>query len=354
MSCTCAAALRAHVVALAALLGTGCDAVSVVGFVEGTAPATDPSVGCPAGSLLLGCTEGNACGGHLLTDEGRTGSASIAVDDEMRVFHIVDGADGLEDIVSFAPDEAQRVVAAGISQVMDLEVDETHLYWLPHNGDVYRAPKDGSGSTDVVDLPLGNGRKLALAGARAYATVLREGEDDVQGDVAVFAKDGSGEVVTVPQPAPWALAATESAVFWSNDGFGAGAGEIVGGPPELLGAAALSTGLVPPHSITIARDYIVWVTDGEESEGGEEGVLMRAPIAGGPAELLADGIYKPKAVGFFEGMIYVATGGGLLGFPLDGGAPKELWANGVLSLEVRCSGVYAQHWDDGGIVRYGR
>jgi hypothetical protein len=334
--------------ALLALLGSGCDAVSVVGFVEGAAPATDPSAQCAAGSLLLGCNGDNACGVHPLTSDGRVGSMVLAVDDEMRVFHIVDGAPGLDDIVALAPGEAPQVVASGISQVMDLEVDETQLYWLPHNGDVYRAPKDGSGSPQVIDLPLGNGRKLALAGARGYATVLRENLADVQGDVVVFDKNGSSQEVALPQPRPWAVAATGSAVLWSNDGFEAAAGEIVVGGPDLLGAAVVASGLVAPHAITVAGAHVVWVTEGEAAS------LLRAPVAGGAPEVLAEGLNEPKALGFFEGMIYVGTADGLLRFSADDGARQDLSSDGVLALEVRCSGVYAHHWHDGGIVRYGR
>lgn len=337
-----------------ALATAGCDAVSVVGYVDGpidaTSTARDPAHSCPAGSALLGCgADGNACTGALVAPLARPGALTFAVDDT-GIYYLPEVAT-LDQLVVLPPGaDDHTVIVDQVKQPIGLVVDETYVYWLTTDGELGRAPRDGSGAGEVLDASnITNGHELALADGRLYTSSAPHDQPEDTGYVTMV-EPGAGVDEGLVQPRPRGLAVGAGGLFWSNDGLSAGAGaaagEIVAAPLELGGAQVVVSGIEPPLAIALGDARVTWID--------ATGRLLVAPAAGGEPEVLLTDIEEPKDVAVFEGNVYVAHKAATFRVPISGGAKQQVWGQGTTKLEVRCDGVYGQNWYEPGIFRWSR
>lgn len=120
----------------------------------------------------------------------------------------------------------------------------------------------------------------------------------------------------------------------SSSGGGAGAGGSGGGAPTCDGGPCpevIADHLDLPWGIVLHGPHVYWTVAGK-IEG--EGKVMRAPIAGGQAELLAGGLSSPDQLFVNDQHVYWTrnmVAGAVERVPLDGSESVEVIADGLVS-----------------------
>jgi hypothetical protein len=176
----------------------------------------------------------------------------------------------------FAAGPRERVytsVAAAPGQPRALAVDARAVYWISYQGAVMKAPRAGGPPVLLAHAPRGLS-SMALEGGQVVWTSYDAGRvGRVDG--------GSGAAVDLAtgRPHPIAVAARAGEVYFVDDE-GVQAVDALGGPVRRLAALGGT-----PHALAVDDEAAFVLVTGP---GGDR--LVRVPLAGGSAEVLASGL----------------------------------------------------------------
>jgi hypothetical protein len=145
-------------------------------------------------------------------------------------------------------------------------------------------------------------------------------------------------VLASGQPGPLGLAVTSSEVVWANQGIDSmGTGQegaailkvpIGGGVPETLATLAQSD-MSPSQSLAVDSGYVYWGK--YNSVTGDEGAIMKTPLAGGATMTVASTSY-PQFVAASGGVVYWVAEAGIMSASTSGGTPVVFAPGDALTL----------------------
>jgi hypothetical protein len=173
------------------------------------------------------------------------------------------------------------------------------------------------------------GLLMSVSGGAACAQIL--GADfDVHGT----GSGGAGGGTTTSSSTTTGSTNTSATTTGSAGGGGAGAGGSGGAAPTCDGGPCpevIADHLDLPWGIALHGAHVYWTVAGK-MEG--EGKVMRAPVAGGPAELLASGLSSPDQLFVDDQHAYWTRNmvdGAVERIPVDGSESVEVIADGLVS-----------------------
>ncbi|RLB51812.1 MAG: hypothetical protein DRJ42_16180 [Deltaproteobacteria bacterium] len=213
-------------------------------------------------------------------------------------------ADGAVYMCDSSTGEIRHVSTAGgpvtviaVSPCDDLAVDGTHLYWSstdPLEPTIRRLALPDGVPEDVVGL--GSARNLAIRGDRLFWTDYTNGEisthPTVGGSVNLLA--------TVARGGPWDLTFDDTFVYWADHH--ADVGAIMRVPLGGGTAEVVAGGQDGPHGIALDGGVLYWTND-------FGGTVIKMPL-GGAAVVVASGQEEPKNLVVTIDAVYWTTRGG--------------------------------------------
>lgn len=309
-------------------LGAGCRVDATVGYNEGA---------------LVG---GKACETDAL---GRCTDSTCAVTD---LFDAPQGAVTLQaddTHVFFTTSQftlAKRAIAGGATTelattstpLMRMTSDATHVYWIEQDGKVRGVPKAG-GDFFEASYVFGNPKDIALDTTHLY-WVLPD-----LGQVAMATKPIGQSTHISGQNWPSAITTDGGFVYWVNAGNLPNTGELMRAQQgDLKTAELLLSGLDAPLAIATAGGDVYWASKTSVSK-----------LASGEpsAETLASELMEIQQLGVVGGALYGAGMDGFWSIPIAGGERTTLHPRPMSAMAVACSGVFASHWLENGLERYG-
>jgi hypothetical protein len=138
------------------------------------------------------------------------------------------------------------------------------------------------------------------------------------------------------QPGPRGLAVTSSEVVWANTGETADGEQqdasilkipIGGGVPAALATLAQSDS--PSQSLAVDSGYVYWGKS--DSATGNDGAIMKTPLAGGATMTVASTSY-PQFIAVSGGVVYWVAQTGIMSAPTSGGPPVAFAPGRALTL----------------------
>jgi hypothetical protein len=307
----------------------GCETTSVVGYNR----ARPSPMTCGPDSALALCNDNPCVVRELFAAHAAT--LSLAVDDEAVFFMRSEAILSRRDFDAVESSD----LTTSLDQLSHTAVDAEHVYFTEFDAIVRRVPKHG-GDTEVVMTPFGHPTQIVVDDRYAY-TVLPD-----RGEIAMAPKVLGAMERLGSQAAPQSLTLDGEYVYWVNQGTaGARDGALVRARRgDLTTAEIVRADLDGPLLVAVGDTTIAWAT---------ETTVMRMNKTGGDPREVASGLRQPKTLGMFGETIYLAAETGLVAIPLDGQL-KVLDNRPMTGLAVACSGVYANVWNEGQIVRYGK
>lgn len=122
---------------------------------------------------------------------------------------------------------APENLASNIGYVTGLAMDATHLYWVDGSGGtVSRIPKIGGTPTTLV-TGLQSPQRLAVKDDRVYVTQWGSGSGAVGAVFSFPTTGGELAAVAIDQNRPSDICATESGVFWIDEGSQGSGGAVM-------------------------------------------------------------------------------------------------------------------------------
>lgn len=278
---------------------------------------------CGHGCLGGACV-GGACQAVVLAEP--TYGRGIALDAD-HVYY-ADYLDG--EIRRVAKAGGQSELLATAFAPMRVAVDATHVYWsdygdFSHAGNVARAPK-GGGQKQILATPVDGAVGVAVDATSVYFT-----DWNSQGAVSRVPL-GGGVMSQIASAEPWprSVFVDGGTVYWTGQGSTGQANGVVrskassGGPESPL---SIAVGQFLPEGIAAFQGQVYWTTYYGNT-------VMRAPVNGGPATMIASGMTSPSTITVdASGVYWVEEGysslanGGLWKADHAGGAPVLLRAN---------------------------
>jgi hypothetical protein len=184
----------------------------------------------------------------------------------------------------------------GSGTIWDLAIDSANVYWTTNQ--------------QVVSIPLGGGRPRVLADGQANARHLAVDDHAVYWTTFADPSRDGGQVMTVPlgggtpavlaggQVGPFGITVDAANVYWVT---------LIGGTVMKVGKqggapTTLVMGLTPNYPTTIAVDatHVYWTN----SANHPDGAIMRVPLAGGKADVLATGELQAIAITLTADTVY--------------------------------------------------
>lgn len=282
------------------------------------APSVDASPSCPSGGAVevLGTggrpawiavddthvywvTEGDPNNGYMGGVVMRTAKAGgtptpLAMDEVKPVDVVVDATHvywiraTAGTIMKVAKTGGTPALVANAPQARRLAIDATHLYWTRNNGgigDVTRLPLAG-GNAQVLDENLLGLHAIAVDATDAYYTTSTT--------IQRVGKTG-GKSVTVMGTAsglPRGLALAAQAIYWTDD-------EMGGAVRTVAKAGGTASSIVTddqPTGLGVDGTHVYWASDFRR--------IVKAPLAGGTPETLADNEFNPAELALDDCFVY--------------------------------------------------
>jgi len=319
------------------------------GGSPGTAPGSNGGGGDDGGGDAGG---GGGAGGDAIAT-GRKLPGAIAVDDASVYWIEGDGAAKRAPKSGGAPVDVGGGCKAGA-----IAIDESRLYCGGTGGTVTAFPLGGGAATVVAGAqPVSD---LATGGQHVYWTTyygLRPAGDNDVGAVAGIAAgaDGGGVLsIATKQRVPSSLAVDSSYVYWltlvdpaKDTGTSVMRAPLAGGA-----ASVVATGSGASPSIGGSRNKAIAVDATSVYWSELAGAIRKAPLAGGAVTTIADGQDTPGAIAVDGSTIYWATVTAIMEAPLAGGAPRTFVAGeNAGAIAVDDSHVYWTNTAKGTVAR---
>jgi hypothetical protein len=204
-------------------------------------------------------------------------------------------------------------LTSGPGNVHAMAVDATHVYWALDNG-IESDPKTGNQENPIVN---GQVNGFAVTATTAYYGVSGSGIKSVP-------TPGGGAVTTfltemATQTADFGIAVDSKYLYATSACNGCGVvirAPLAGGP-----VVTLASNLVVAYAITVDLTNVYFTTV------GTAGAIMKVSITGGPLVTLVPNVniapsYANLAVDSTS--VYYITGGGIFSVPIGGGSPTTV------------------------------
>jgi hypothetical protein len=311
------------------LFHAGCSVDATVGYNES---ALASGVSCKSDALVP-CEE-DACAVSFLFD-APAGHVALEAD-AADLFY-------LTDLVTIG----RRPIAGGptvelgstSTSVRGMTSDATHVYWIELNGLLHGVEKNG-GTPFQASYVVGNPSELTVDATHLY-WVFPGG-----GRVAMAPKPSGDATHITGQDVPRAITTDATHVYWVNAGSTAATGQLMRAKRgDLTTVEVVLSGLDAPGAIAADSEAIYWATKTSVSRWVKTEAI---------AEVVASGFVEVTRIGVYRSMLYGVGMDGLWKVPVHGGERAVLHPSPMSSLAIACSGVFAGHWLEDGLDRYGR
>ncbi|AUX26362.1 hypothetical protein SOCEGT47_069230 [Sorangium cellulosum] len=174
----------------------------------------------------------------------------------------------------------------------DIAVDGTYVYWTNFNGQVMKAPVDGSGAPIELFAGPQTPDGIGLDGAHVYWVNRTDGEVrrapiDGPGTASALLHDGPANATDIAVDAThvyWTNFETGEVLKLSKDGSDSAPTVIAGGESS-------------PFGVAVDSAFVYWANNGS-------GEVRRAPLEGGAAATIATGQSGPRRIALDEAAIY--------------------------------------------------
>jgi hypothetical protein len=223
--------------------------------------------------------------------------------------------------------------------VRGMTSDATHVYWIELSGVLHGADKNGGAPFDASYV-IGNPTELTVDASHLY-WVFPDG-----GRVAMAPKP-SGEAMHIGgQDVPRAITTDATHVYWVNAGSTPGAGQLMrASRGDLTTLEVVLSGLDAPVAVTATSEAIYWAS---------KTAVFRLAKGETTAQTVATGFAEVTQIGVHGSTLYGIGMDGLWKVPVSGGEHVVLHPSPMSGLAIACSGVFAVHWLEDGLERYGR
>jgi hypothetical protein len=322
---------RSRPVLLFALLPlhAACSVDVTVGY---NASALASGVSCKSDALAP-CEEG-ACATSFLFD-APAGHVALEVDDT-DIFYPTD-------LVTIG----RRPIAGGptvelgstSTSLRGMTSDATHVYWTELNGLLHGVVKDG-GTPFEASYVVGNPSELTVDATHLYWVIPGGGR------VAMAPKPIGDATHIAGQDVPRAITTDATHVYWVNAGSTDATGQLMRARRgDLTTVEVVLSGLDAPGAIAADSDAIYWASKTSVSRWVKGEAI---------AEIVASGFVEVTRIGVHGSTLYGIGMDGLWKVPVHGGERVVLHPSPMSGLAIACSGVFAGHWLEDGLDRYGR
>jgi hypothetical protein len=222
--------------------------------------------------------------------------------------------------------------------VRGMTSDATHVYWIELNGWLHGVAKNG-GTPFEASYVVGNPTELTVDSTHLYWVI-----------------PGSGRVAMAPKPigqathisgqdVPRAITTDATHVYWVNAGTTAATGQLMRARRgDLTTAEVVLSGLDAPVAVASEGGALYWASKTAVFRLGK-GETVAATVATGFSEITRIGVHGST--------LYGIGSDGLWRVPSLGGERWVLHPRHMSALSIACSGVFAVHWLEDGLERYG-
>jgi hypothetical protein len=311
------------------VLPAGCRVDATVGYNDS---ALSSGVSCKADAVAP-CEDG-ACAVSTLFD-APAGHVTLEADDT-ELFY----STGLLTIGRrpIAGGPALELGSAGTT-VRGMTSDATHVYWVELSGVLHGVAKSG-GAAFEASYVVGNPTEVTVDATHLY-WIFPDG-----GRVAMAPKP-SGEAMHIGgQDVPRSITTDATHVYWVNAGSTPATGQLMrASRGDLTTVEVVLSGLDAPVSVTATSEAIYWAS---------KTAVFRLPKGETVAQTVATGFAEVTQIGVHGSALYGIGMDGLWKVPVAGGERVVLHPSPMSGLAVACSGVFAVHWLEDGLERYGR
>jgi hypothetical protein len=223
--------------------------------------------------------------------------------------------------------------------VRGMTSDATHVYWSELSGVLRGVAKNGGVPFDASYV-VGNPTELTVDSSHLY-WVFPDG-----GRVATAPKS-SGEALHIgSQDVPRSITTDATHVYWVNAGSAAATGQLMrASRGDLTTVEVVLSGLDAPLAVTATSDAIYWASRNAVFR------LMKGETA---AQTVTTGLTEITQIGVHGEALYGVGLDGLWKVPVVGGERVVLHPRPMSALAISCAGVFAVHWLEDGLERYGR
>jgi hypothetical protein len=223
--------------------------------------------------------------------------------------------------------------------VRGMTSDATHVYWIELSGVLHGVAKNGGAAFDASYV-VGNPTEVTVDATHLY-WVIPDG-----GRVAMAPKP-SGEAMHIgSQDMPRSITTDGAHVYWVNAGTTPATGQLMrASRGDLTTVEVVLSGLDGPLAVTATSDAIYWASKTAVFR------LLKGETA---AQTVATGFTEVTQIGVHGSALYGVGLDGLWKVPVAGGERVVLHPKPMSALAIACSGVFAVHWLEDGLERYGR
>lgn len=217
--------------------------------------------------------------------------------------------------------------------------DATHVYWIELSGVLHGIAKNG-GAPFEASYVVGNPTELTVDATHLY-WVFPDG-----GRVAMAPKPSGEAMHLTGQDMPRAITTDATHVYWVNAGSRPAAGQLMrASRGDLTTAEVVLSGLDAPVTVTASGEAIYWAS---------KTAVFRLVKGETVAQIVATGFVEVTQIGVHGSTLYGIGMDGLWKVPVAGGERVVLHPSPMSGLAIACSGVFAVHWLEDGLERYGR
>jgi hypothetical protein len=222
--------------------------------------------------------------------------------------------------------------------VMGMTSDATHVYWVELSGVLRGVAKNGGAPFDASYV-VGNPTELTVDATHLY-WVFPGG-----GRVAMAPKPIGDATHISGQDVPRAITTDATHVYWVNAGSAAATGQLMRARRgDLTTVEVVLSGLDAPVAVAADSDAVYWAA---------KTAVFRWVKGESAAETVATGFAEITRIGVHGSTLYGIGSDGLWRVPVLGGERLVLHPRPMSGLAIACSGVFAVHWLEDGLERYG-
>jgi hypothetical protein len=310
------------------LLPAACSVDATVGYNESALAA---GVSCKADALAP-CEDG-ACAVSTLFD-APAGHVTLEADDT-DLFYLTSQL-----TIGRRPIAGGPTVEFGSASttVRGMTSDATHVYWLELGGTLHGGAKNGDTPFDASYV-FGNPTELTVDATHLYWVIPGSGR------VAMAPKPIGDATHISGQDVPRAITTDASYVYWVNAGSAAATGQLMRARRgDLTTVEVVLSGLDAPVTVAADSGAIYWAS---------KTAVFRLLKGETVAETVATGFAEITRIGVHGSTLYGIGSDGLWRVPVLGGERLVLHPRPMSGLAIACSGVFAVHWLEDGLERYG-
>jgi hypothetical protein len=270
-----------------------------------------PIGGGPPISLVPGTDQAvtslGADGAYLYFTTGRRADTEAS---DMLLGRKSPRAGHFEGVVSRLPKDGANAgkieeIASGRFKPEDVAVDATNVYWISSKKDAILV-RQALGQVDAQAV-VAHGNflpgSLVVSGGFAYWIDIDAGPSVVR----VSTNGGEPQrVLAGGQPGsasighPVRLAADDMAVYLTDAGSMEGKGSVVRIPVAGGAASVVADNLNSPRGLKVYGGFVYWLNKGTGAKNFQDGSLEKAPTTGGPKVTLATGLTAPDRLAVGE------------------------------------------------------